>query len=349
MQKQILTVMDNLFDPNGIGISNGNYFGLPVSCEDARIVLLSVPWDVTTSYGSGASKAPDAMIDASLQIDLWDHHNHEGWKEGIGTLPIDEDMLLESRHLRNEAERVIWHLENGGSTSDEYAQRKLRKINEASVKVNKYVYEQANEWLDKGKIVGLVGGDHSTPFGLIQALAERNPGMGILQIDAHADLRECYEGFEYSHASIMYNSLTKFEGVGRLVQVATRDLCDEEVKMANDDPRIFQFDDYTLKANSFEGMTWNEQCQQIIDKLPEKVYVSFDIDGLSPDNCPSTGTPVPGGLSFHEAVYLIDAISRSGRTIIGFDLNEVVPSKHNQWDANVGARMLYKLCNITLK
>jgi agmatinase len=119
--------------------------------------------------------------------------------------------------------------------------------------------------------------------------------------------------------------------------------------MANDDPRIFQFDDYTLKTNSFEGMSWKEQCQQIIDKLPEKVYVSFDIDGLSPDNCPSTGTPVPGGLSFHEAVYLIDAISRSGRTIIGFDLNEVVPSKNNQWDANVGARMLYKLCNITLK
>jgi agmatinase len=105
-----------------------------------------------------------------------------------------------------------------------------------------------------------------------------------------------------------------------------------------------------MASKAFEGTTWAQQCQEIIAHLPEKVYISFDIDGLAADNCPATGTPVPGGLSFNQALYLLEKVVASGRKIVGFDLVEVAPAdKQDEWDANVGARMLYKLCGLILK
>ena len=257
--------------------------------------------------------------------------------------------LARSARLRQEALRVMSHLEGGGSPESELMQRRLRRINEASAELNDYVYGEAKRWLDAGKKVGVVGGDHSVPLGLIRAVAGRYPGVGILHVDAHADLREAYEGFTYSHASIMYNALHEAPGVGALVQVGIRDFCDEELEVARADERVVQFTDYELAAAQFEGETWRTVCDRIVAALPRQVYVSFDIDGLSPDNCPHTGTPVPGGLSFREAVYLLAAVVESGREIVGFDLCEVGPSRDGEWDANVGARVLYKLCNLTLK
>ncbi len=210
------------------------------------------------------------------------------------------------------------------------------------------IFNESLVRLERGKIVGLVGGDHSTPYGLIRAVAEKEERIGVLQIDAHADLREAYEGFQHSHASIMHNVLADISGVESLVQVAVRDLSEEEARRIEADPRITAFYDRTLANNRFEGMTWNEQCRRIVEKLPAKVYVSFDIDGLTPENCPHTGTPVPGGVTFNEAAYLLAAIPASGRKIVGFDLCEVVPAPADDWDANVGARVLYKLCNQTL-
>ena len=167
---------------------------------------------------------------------------------------------------------------------------------------------------------------------------------------AHADLRDAYEGFTCSHASIMHNAL-QLPQVSRLVQVGIRDYCGAEVELAQrSGGRVVQFDDYKLARNAFEGVAWGTQCDAIIEQLPENVYVSFDIDGLSPDNCPGTGTPVPGGLSYREAVYLLARLAESGRRIVGFDLTEVSPADNDgEWNANVGARVLYKLCNLTLK
>lgn len=337
------------FDPNGTGIPNGNYFALPFTPEESALVLLSVPWDVTTSYGDGTAEGPDAIINASVQCDLYDHHNPEGWKKGIGTLPTEDWIIELSLKYRDEARKVINHIEDGGSPAEDYAARKLDKINAASAKVNKHVYEEARRWLDAGKVVGVVGGDHSTPFGLIRALSEREP-LGILHIDAHADLREAYEGFEHSHASIMYNVITRLEGVQKLVQVGIRDTCSEEMELVGSNPKIHQYNDYAISESRFEGVTWRDQCEKMVAHLPDNVYVSFDIDGLSPENCPDTGTPVPGGLSFHEAIYLLATIRRSGRRIVGFDMCEVSPGNDNNkdWNANVGARVLYKLCNMTL-
>ncbi|MDR2885753.1 MAG: agmatinase family protein [Rikenellaceae bacterium] len=337
------------FDPDGIGIANGNYFGLPFTPEQSALVLVSVPWDVTTSYGGGASFAPDAIIEASTQVDLYDVHHPGGWKKGIGTVGIDYSIQDRSAFLRPEARCVINHLEQGDDPTTEALRRKVARINEASEVLNEEVYRECARWIAVGKTVGLVGGDHSTPLGAIRAAAEKHPGVGVLHIDAHADLRERYEGFEYSHASIMYNVMTIVPGIGKLVQVGLRDMCDAEVEFAAADPRIAQFTDYAINDELFRGADWNAVCERIVAALPADVYISFDIDGLSPDLCPHTGTPVPGGITFHQAVYLLDAVARSGRRIVGFDLTEVSPDRDSEWDANVGARMLYKLCNITLK
>ncbi len=337
------------FDPDGIGIANGNYFGLPFPPEECRLVLVSVPWDVTTSYGGGASFAPDAMIEASMQIDLHDPLLPEGWRRGIGTVGIDYSIQDRSAFLRPDARRVIAHLESGDQTLNDHMRRKVARINEGSAALNGEVYEQSKEWLAAGKIVGLVGGDHSTPFGHIRAVAEHEEGIGILHVDAHADLRQAYEGFEDSHASIMYNVMMRIPGISKLVQVGLRDMCLAETQLAAADPRIEQFTDFALSEALFGGESWKSVCERIVATLPGKVYVSFDIDGLAPDLCPHTGTPVPGGLTFNQAVWLLNAIVTSGRRIVAFDLCEVAPSPDSEWDANVGARMLYKLCNLALK
>ena len=225
------------FDPNAPGINNGCYFGLPFTPEEAQLVLLPVPWEVTASYGGGTASAPDAILDASMQVDLYDIHYPGGWERGIGTLEMDDTLQPRSARLRQEALRVMSHLEGGGSPESELMQRRLRRINEASAELNDYVYGEAKRWLDAGKKVGVVGGDHSVPLGLIRAVAGRYPGVGILHVDAHADLREAYEGFTYSHASIMYNALHEAPGVGALVQVGIRDFCDEELEVARADER----------------------------------------------------------------------------------------------------------------
>src|SRR5690606_13345614 len=120
--------------------------------------------------------------------------------------------------------------------------------------------------------------------------------FGLLQIDAHADLREAYEGFKYSHASIMYNVLNEIPQVQKLVQVGIRDYGDDELTMIRTEKnRVVTFFDRDLKEAEYEGQTWKALCEQIVDELPQNVYISFDIDGLDPKLCPNTGTPVPGG------------------------------------------------------
>ena len=337
------------FDPDGVGVATGTYFGLPFEPETSELVLISAPWDVTVSYGAGTAYAPDAIIEASTQLDFHDPLAPGAWRRGIATADVDYTLLELSQRLRSDAERVIDHLEGGGSLDDDHVVRKVRRVNEGSRTLNANIEAQAGRWLDAGKIVGLVGGDHSTPYGLIRALGARHASFGILHIDAHCDLREAYEGFEYSHASIMYNVLRDIPQVTRLVQVAVRDFSATEAALAASSERIETFDDLSLSGGRFRGETWDAQCREIVERLPEEVYVSFDIDGLTLENCPHTGTPVCGGLGFNEAIWLLDTLARSGRRIIGFDIVEVAPSPEGRIDAIAGARMLWKLCGLTLK
>ncbi|PIZ06753.1 MAG: agmatinase, partial [Flavobacteriales bacterium CG_4_10_14_0_8_um_filter_32_5] len=194
--------------------------------------------------------------------------------------------------------------------------------------------------------VTVLGGDHNSPLGLIQALAEKHTNFGILQIDAHADLRIAFEGFEFSHASIAYNAL-KLKQISKLVQVGIRDICQEEIDyISNSKGKIKTFFDWDIKQQQFEGKTWATICDEIIAELPENIYITYDIDALDPKLCPNTGTPVPGGFEYDQVNYLINKITESKKKIIGFDLNEV---GNNEWDANVGARILFKLCNFMQK
>lgn len=342
------------FDPNAAALKDSGIFGLPYSVEEAALVLVPVPWEVTTSYGRGTAQGPQAIYHASKQIDLFDIDLGNFFEAGIAMLDESKDVQKWNAEASQLAEEII---EAGGIDSSEKLKKAADKVNEYSNQLNHYVYSETKRLLDLGKRVGVLGGDHSTPFGAIQAFLERYPDMGMLHFDAHADLRIAFEGFEHSHASIMYNVMEKTT-LKKLVQVGIRDFCEEEYDyIRNSNQRVVAFFDATLAEQKLNGVQWSTLCEEIIACLPKQVYISFDIDGLDPRFCPHTGTPVPGGIDLREALYLIKKVAQSGREIIGFDLNEVSPGNAElsdtidpaaEWDANVGARLLYKLCGWTL-
>jgi agmatinase len=337
----------NDFNPSGVGLKNGNFIGLPFTEETAKIILVPVPWDVTVSFGEGTALAPLTILDASTQLDLFDPDVKDAWKLGIFWRQEDQHILEERNVLRPKAAHYIQFIEDGKSLdSNEIIKDLLNEINKKCEVVNSRIFQLTKKLLQQNKLVGLIGGDHSVPLGYLKALAEIHSEFGVLQIDAHHDLRSGYEGFTFSHASIFYNAL-KFDNISKLVQVGIRDYCEEEVLMVEKEKdRITVFYDHYLKEMKYAGESWKSQCEAIISELPEKVYISFDIDGLDPKLCPKTGTPVPGGLDFSETVYLLIKLVDSGRTIIGFDLCE---TGNNEWDANVAARILYKLSNLMCK
>jgi agmatinase len=196
----------------------------------------------------------------------------------------------------------------------------------------------------------IVASEHSTPLGLIEAIDESFADFGILQIDAHADLRNAYENFEQSHASIMFNVTKNCNNLSKLVQIGIRDIAQSEIDLIeSSNGRIKTFFDWDLKEKAFNGVNWSTQVDEIISELPQNVYISFDIDGLIPSLCPNTGTPVAGGFQLEEITFLLFKLVESGRKIIGFDLNEVSPGESGEWDANVGARALWNLVCATEK
>ncbi len=337
------------FDPNAAASEDSGIFGLPTTEAEAKVVLIPVPFDATTSYRAGTAKGPAAIFEASKQVDLFDLETGKPYEAGIYMLPERRQIQEWNKVARSHAEKVI----EAGGLQDERPDLALAAIetNKYSELVNEAVYEETKRLLKAGKLVGVVGGDHSTPFGAIKAVAEAHGAIGVLHLDAHADLRFAYEGFTWSHASIMHNVAERIPQVTKLVQVGIRDFGEQEYDyIQTSGGRITTFFDAQLKAALDEGKSWRAQCREIAETLPQKVFLSFDIDGLEPALCPNTGTPVPGGLRFHEAVALLRAVVEAKKTIVGFDLNEVAPSSgDDEWDANVGARLLYKMIGFALK
>lgn len=335
------------FDPSGVGQKNGHFIGLPFDEDDAEIVLLPVPWDVTVSYAEGTATGAQNILEASSQLDLYDPDVKDAWKIGIYMRHMDLFWLNRNEELRPIAESVIEALESGSSPSwDLRLAASIEEVNNACLTLKGWVFEQTTALMNRGKRVGIVGGEHSVPLGYLEALAKIHPdGFGVLHIDAHQDLRAAYENFTFSHASIFYNAL-KIKELTKLVQVGIRDTCEAEVVLTEASAgRVKVFSDAENRSAMYGGTTWKSICERIVAELPQKVYVSFDIDGLLPYLCPGTGTPVPGGLEFNEAVFLLKTLADSGREIIGFDLCETA-GMGNEWDGNVGARILYKLCNL---
>lgn len=335
------------FNPNAVANPNNNIFGLPFTEEESKIIILPVPWEVTVSYGAGTARAAEHVFKSSMQVDLLDMDGNAGWKQGFFMKEIDKKLLLKSDYLRKEAELYIDYIAQGAELlKNKFMCKSVKEINEGSNYLNNWVYEQSKAILDKQKIVGLLGGDHSTPLGLMKALAEKHGSFGILQIDAHCDLRIRYEDFTYSHASIMYNALNEIPELTKLVQVGVRDYCEQEWDyICNSNCRVITYFDKNIKERLFEGQLWKNITDEIIQQLPEKVYISFDIDGLDRKLCPNTGTPVPGGFESEEIIYLLKKIKESGRELIGFDLVEIGVGE-TDWDSNVGARLLWRLCNL---
>ncbi len=334
------------FNPNDAATNDSNLFGLPFTVDEARVVIVPVSWEVTVSYGGGTARAPEAILAASLQVDFFDPYLPNAWKIGVALDHMPSALQQTSRRFRRRVESYLDQMAEG---KDNAAMGKTRReVNAACEKMVAQVRQTTGKHLDNGKLVGLIGGDHSTPLGFMQALAERHSSFGILQLDAHADLRDAFEGFEYSHASIMFNAL-KISAVSKLVQVGIRDYCAEEVEVIEKSRgRVVTHFDRDLKRAVYAGKSISSLHQAIVRQLPKKVYISFDIDGLDPKLCPHTGTPVPGGMEFEEAVHLLQAVADSGRSIIGFDINEVSP-REDEWDANVGSRLLFRLINIMAK
>lgn len=339
-----------LFDQNGLSNPKNNIFGLPFPESDARLVVLPVPWEVTVSYHPGTARAADHILQASYQVDLFDRDAPDAWKQGIYMRPPNQSILMRSDYLRKEAELFIGYVAEGGQIeANKFMTKTLREVNEGSVALNQWVFDQTSQLLSQDKLVGLLGGDHSTILGYLKALGQRHPTFGILQIDAHCDLRQTYSHFTYSHASIMYNILQEVPSVQKLVQMGIRDYCTQEwAYIQNSGGRIQAYPDHDLKRRRYEGQIWKSVCDDIIAALPEKVYISFDIDGLDPKLCPHTGTPVPGGLEAGEVHYLCTRMIESGRQLIGFDLVEVGVGPMD-WDANVGARILWSMCNLLIR
>ncbi len=343
IKNKILEEKIKSFNPNENGLTHHGIFGLPFGVEESKIILVPVPWEATASYKGGTADGPKAILDASQQIDLYDYINPDGWQAGIAMADIPANIYFKSKQVKEKTDKYY------AKYSTREVNKELQKeINTDCHELKNYVFETTKKLLSNNKIVGVVGGEHSVMLGYLEALGEKYKNIGILQIDAHPDLREAYQGIEYSHASTFYNAL-KIKNIKKLVQIGIRDISSVEAKIIkNDKNKISAFTDYEIRHGIYSGSNWGKKCDEIVKNLPKDVYISLDIDGLLPNLCPNTGTPVPGGFAIDELVYLFEKIIAKGKKIIGFDLCEVAPGK-NQWDGNVGARVLYILCLLTLK
>ena len=339
-----------IIDPNAKATSKDGIYGLPFKESEAQVVYIPVPWDVTTSYQAGTSKGPSAILEASAQIDFFDLDFVDAYQAGLFMKKENLKVKKLNTEGRILAKKII-DADDEQLKKSKILQKSLIKVNQICEELNLEIYKQTKAILAKNKISVVVGGDHATPFGAIKAYAEKYPNLGILHFDAHSDTRIAYMGFENSHASIMHNVMEKIPGISKLVQVGIRDFCEQEFIYTKNNKKIEMYFDQTLARRKMSGENFKKIAEEIVSKLPSNIYISFDIDGLDPRFCPNTGTPVPGGLDYQEVMLIIQEIVISGKKLVGFDLVEVAPNqkdKNNEWDANVGMRLLYKMTSASL-
>jgi len=272
--------------------------GAPV--EEARFVLVPVPYEKTTTYRTGTAGGPEAILEASFQIELFDEEMRVSPLDaGVATLPPVECEGMPDV-LADRLEAVC------------------------------------GPHLDAGRVPGCLGGEHSISLGPIRAAAKRHPGMGILQIDAHPDLRDEYEGTPHGHGCVMRRAL-ECDGVGALVQVGLRAVSDEDDAVLRKDARCKPFFAHEVAHRPAE-----EWIGDVVAALPENIYVSFDVDGLDPSVLPGTGTPEPGGLLWWPALQLLRAAIER-RRLVGFDVVELIPEPPSHVSDFAAARLVMKI------
>lgn len=272
-----------------------NYGGLPeeyATYESARVVVQPIPFDGTSTWGKGADKGPEALLEASANMELYDiETDTEPYTMGIATAdPVPctssvEQMVLDSQ-------------------------------------------KAVTEHLRKGKYVVSIGGEHSVSIGPILAHAAQYEDLTVLQIDAHTDLRQEYEGSKYNHACVM----ARAREVCPIVQVGIRSMDSSELEGLQRD-RIFW-------AHDIVGQTAWEQ--RAIDLLTPRVYITIDLDGFDPSILSSTGTPEPGGLLWHPTLRFLRRIFET-REVVGFDIVELCPAGNAKPSAFLAAKLLYRM------
>lgn len=340
------------YDPNATGNTQSGLFGLPYNADQSKLWLIPCPFDVTTSFGSGTSLGPEAIFKSSPQIDLDHLEATDIYQQGFYWQNQNHAKRLKmNRMLKPMAKKIQDQLELGQALNTELKSLQSN-INEQMGDIQEDLYQECQQALAQNKTLGVVGGDHSSPLGLIRALSEKYQGdFSILHVDAHTDLRLSYQGFEHSHASIMNNVMKLPLAPQSLSQIGIRDFCPQEREFINKNSKVHTFYDSQVWQKIYNGSTWQKVLQEVLSTVSSNnVYLSMDIDGLTPDLCPNTGTPVPGGLSWNHLISLLSQVARS-KNIIGFDLCEVAPESESQlegWDGNVGSRVLYQLSCYTL-
>lgn len=260
--------------------------------ENAKYVLLPVGYDGTSTFVKGADKGPQAIIDASDSIELYDvQYKSEPYLTGIHTDHFNYDF----------------------STPDAMVQS---------------VYQRVKHFIEQNKRIGLLGGEHSVSVGSIKVLSEKYADLSVLQIDAHADLRDDYHGSIYNHACVMRRA----QDYARVVQVGIRNVCTEEMHNIVDDNIFYAHEMY-------QNNDWMEAA---IARLTEHVYLTIDLDGLDPSVLPSTGTPLPGGLSWYTLLTFLEKLF-AARKIVAFDVVELCPQPYDKSSDVLAAVLVYKL------
>ncbi len=337
-------------DAGAASLPGSGPFGLDTPPERAAAVILPVPFDATASYRKGAARGPEAVIAASWQVELHDPVFGEPWRGGIALRPADRRITAWNEEASACAAPVI---EAGGVIAgDAELERCRARVDAIGAALDAHLYGLVAAELEAGRLPVVLGGDHSVPMGAYRAAAERHPGLGLLHFDAHCDLRRAYEGFRHSHASIIDNALTELDGIARVVQVGVRDVCPEELeRIARSEGRVRTLFDHEWAEAKLSGANLRELAGKTLAALPDVVWITFDVDGLDPALCPHTGTPVPGGLTWHETALWLSALIATKKRVVGVDLVEVAPGPERDGglDGIVGARLLYRLIGTALR
>ena len=328
---------------------NGYYFKDATAPENAKVVYISVPWSLTSAKGEGSSYAPDAIIEASGNISSFDAFNQVSLEGKVATLDIDYEIQEKSIILGEDVWRIFDYLREGGLLKGDFFGRKVHKINDGIQEMRQKVYETAKKWVDAGKIIGVIGGDHSVSYGAVKALAEKNESIGILFLDAQSDMIQDNHDIKYSHRTIARDIINDIPGISRMVQAGIRDITMEEFRMIQSNPKIDLFLMDQMEEMLSNGETWHDICKKIVCGLPEKVYISVDIDVLNIECCSHTISPLPGGMSFGHLCSLVNVLLAEGKQIVGFDITEVVPIIKSKVDSLSAAKLLAKLTTSSIK
>ena len=263
--------------------------------ETASIAILPIPYDGTSTWMKGSHRGPQALLDASANMELYDiETDSEVFKQGIVTL----DPVL----CPDDPEEMVTA-----------------------------VYKRAGSILEKEKFIVGIGGEHTISVGLIRAAAKKFPDLSVLQLDAHADTRDKYEGSRYNHACVM----SRVGEICPYVQAGIRSMDSSELERLNRD-RIFF---------AYEIFKDSKVIPKMLSALTQNVYITIDLDVFDPSIMPSTGTPEPGGLDWYTLLKLIESVIR-GKNVVGMDVTELLPNPANKAPDFMAAKLIYRILSM---